>query len=354
MKFKDIKDINPTLRMFLSGLLLFLCAAAFTPSSGVLRTIPLFLAGGAVSYLIGVSMSTSASLSGVMTLCTYLVSGRSVAEAIMYCLVACLLCSAGVYAVRFFKASKKTAKNDVKRKCIACAILSLVLSCVLSLVLCGNVVSFVMNDAENTGYIAANYGEKVDKKYTSYEAMRGEYRTYVSFEDEGGIYGDADECYVSAGKNFNDDVRNHYEEKMLFVAKQKLANVVSGATWGFNITAADIAFDKGEILTPESELHDYMDRVRYVVGFDILVSEEDRDDFVSVCEDTVSEIVESGIEFEKIVLCGGNASEVIFALEVTEETRREDVSESIKPFDEKYVRDIGVTEMNILDYWENK
>ncbi|MBR2021107.1 MAG: hypothetical protein IJ939_01595 [Clostridia bacterium] len=354
-KFKKINFSSPAFRMIASGFVLFLCALAFTPSSGVFRTLPFFLVGGAVSYALSVSTSVIAAFSGIMTLCTYLASGRGVGESVFYAAVSCLVAIAGVYIFRFVKSAGIAQKKNVRNKCITAAIVSFAVSLVLCLVLCGNVFSFLSNDAKNTAYIEENYGKTVKKRYTSYEAFAGEYRTYVSFKDGESVYGNDDDCYISTQpEKINDDVRNYHEEKMLYVANARLANVISGATWGYNITASDIAFENREILSADSDIDDYMGRVKYVVSFESIFHESERDKFVSVCEDTVSAIASSGIEFEKILLCGGDASRVLFILEVTENTKREDVQKLVSAFDEKLVKDVGVTEMTILDYWNNK
>lgn len=358
MSQKNGKKINlssPALKMFAAGFVLFACAVAFTPSSGVFRTLPLFLVGGAVSYLLSVSVKMTAVLSAFMTLCTYLASGRGVGESVLYAGVSCLVSVAGMYIFRFVKAAVKTQKKAVRSKCIISAILAFAVAVLLCAVLCGNVVSFIIHNAENTDYISTNYGGTVEKRFTSYEALDGEYRTYVSFNDGENIYGNADECYIVVyEENVNDDVRNYFEQKMLYSANAALASVISKATWGYNITASDIAFEKGEVLAPDSEAEDYMDRIRYVVSFESIYDENERDKFVSVCRDTVSVIASSGFVFEKIVLCGGNASDVLFSLEVTENVTGADVERLVTDFDEKQVYDMGVTKMTILDYWNNK
>lgn len=354
-KFKKIEFSSPAFRMIASGFVLFLCAFAFTPSSGMLRTLPLFLAGGAVSYALSVSVPVIVAFSAIMTLCTYLASGRGVGESVFYAVVSCLVAIAGVYIFRFVKAARITQKKNVRNKCITAAVFSFVVSLVLCLVLCGNVFSFLSCDAKNTAYIKENYGETITKRYTSYEAFAGEYRTYVSFIDGESVYGNDDDCYINTQPSvIHDDMRNYYEQQLLYVANARLANVISGATWGYNITASDVSFENGEILSVDSNVDDYMGRVKYVVSFESIFHENERDRFVSVCEDTVSSIALSGIEFEKIVLCGGDAANVLFCLEVTENTKREDVHKLVSDFDEKLVRDVGVTEMTILDYWNNK
>ena len=352
------KNEKTVLSIAIPGIILFVCAILFAPPAGVFRTVPFFIAGGAFSAMFCASSSMIFALTAVMTLCTYLASGRGVVQAVFFAAVACLLSASGIYIRRFAELYKKTEKKNVKKKCVRAAITALLVSLVLSAVLCGNAVSFVIMDAENTDYIEyvkENGGADMRKEYTSYEALTGEYRTYVTFEDDGGVYGNADEFGISKkGDVFADDVRDYFEQKLLYTANARLANIVSGATWGFNITASDIALDKSEVLAVSADVDDYSGRISYVVSFDSLINEDEEEKFASVCRDTVAEIDRSGIAFDKIVLCGGNATDVLFCFTVTESTKTTDVENGIEKFDEKIVKPYGVTEMTILDYWKNK
>jgi len=354
----DRKNLKSALSIVIPGVVLFLCAMLFTPTLGVFRTIPFFIAGGAVSAVFCSSSRMIYALAAVMTLCTYLASGRSVGQSVLFALVACLLSASGIYAYKFASAGKKTDNKNVRKKCIGAAVSAVAVAVVLSLVLCGNVVSFIIRDAENTDYISRvknSGGAEMQKQYTAYEAFRGEYCTYVTFEDEGGVYGNADEFSISKRDGvLYDGVREYFEDKLLYDANARLANIVSGATWGFNITASDIAFENGEVIGTAEGFEDYAGRICYVVSFDSLIGENEKEKFVSVCQDTVAEINKSGIAFDKIVLCGGNATDVLFSLTVTPETDVSDVENAIEKFDEKQVSPYGVTEMTILDYWKNR
>lgn len=346
---------SPAVKMFAAGFVLFLCALAFSPAAQLLRTIPLFLVGGAISFVLCGSVKFVLSLSAIMTLCTYLAFSGNVGKALFFAFVSCLVSSAGIYIFRFLRAAKKTQKSIVRKKCVLSAFFCFVIALVLSVVLCGNAFSFVAHNGENVKYIKSSYPENVEKRYTSYDFLAGEYRTYVSLRDGENVYGNDDECYINADEErFHDGVRDLYEENMLVNANAGLAYVISGATWGYNITASDIAFEKGEILTESSVIDDYLDRVCYVVSFQTLFGEKDKDKFARVCEDTVAALENSGFEFERIVLCGGDAQKVLFSAEITMETNREDVNGIVTDFDEKAVESIGVTEMTILDYWKNK
>lgn len=354
----DKKSLKSALSIVLPGIVLFLCAMLFTPSFGVFRTIPFFIAGGAVSVVFCTSDRMIYALTAVMTLCTYLASGRSVGQSVLFAVVACLLSAAGVYTYKFVTTGKKTDNKNVRKKCTRAAFMAVVLAIVLSVVFCGNIVSFVMKDAENTRhieYVKDRGGADMHKQYTAYEAFAGEYRTYVTFEDEGGVYGNADEFSISKkGGVLYDGVREYFEEKLLYAANAQLASVVSGATWGFNITASDIDFEDDEVIGTEESFEDYADRICYVVSFDSLIGEAEQEKFASVCKDTVSEINKSGISFNKIILCGGNATEVLFSLTVTPGTDASEVENAIEKFDEETVKPYGVTEMTILDYWKNR
>ncbi len=354
----DKKNLKSALSIVLPGIVLFVCAMLFTPTLGVFRTIPFFIAGGAVSAFFCTSDRMIYALTWVMTLCTYLASGRSVGQSVLFAIVACLLSAAGVYTYKFVTTCKKIDNKNVKKKCAWAAFTAVVLAVVLSVVLCGNVVSFVIKDADNTKhieYVKSKGGADMHKQYTAYEAFAGEYRTYVTFEDEGGVYGNADEFSISRkGGVLYDGVREYFEEKLLYTANARLANVVSGATWGFNITASDIAFEDDEVIGTKAGFEDYADRICYVVSFDILIGETEQEKFASVCKDTVSEINKSGIPFKKIILCAGNAAEVLFSLTVTPETDAAEVENAVEKFDEDLVEPYGVTEMTILDYWKNR
>lgn len=356
---KKIHISKQAINVIVSGFVLFLCAFAFTPSAGVLRTIPFFLLGGAVCSVLSVDAGLVAAMSAIMTLCMYFATGRNVGEALVFAVVSCLVSVSGVYAVGFVNSARKTTKKSVRKKCVTATVFAVVIPVVLSAVLCGNVVSFVISDGSNTErveYMNEKLADaRAEKKFTSYDTLSGEYRTYVQFRHNGGLTGADDDCYISKKNGvLTDCVRDYYKDGLLSTAAGRIAGAVSGATWGYNIAAIDMALEDGEILTPSSSLDDYMDRVSCVVSFESLFYEDDRDDFASICRDTVTAIKSSGIEFDKIVLCGGNAGEVVFSMTLTEDTKTEDVYKAVEEFDEKHISDVGTSEQAILDYWQNK
>ena len=141
---------------------------------------------------------------------------------------------------------------------------------------------------------------------------------------------------------------------MLSYANGELAKIVSKATSGFNVTASDIKFENGEILSSDSDVKEYLDRVAYVVSIDSIINENEKHKFVPICYDAVTALNESGFKFDEIVLCAGRADEVLFSLVITPETTSSDVEKMIGDFNEKQIRKHGVTEEDILGYWSNK
>ena len=338
-----------------SGIVLFACAVAFVPSAGIFRTIPFFVAGGAVSQLLGMSASTSVLMSAAMTLCTYLVSGRSVSSALFFAVAACLFALTGVYAAKLFAIVKNTENKAVKKRGAAYISVSFLIALFLSFVLCGNAVSYVLNNNANTAYLKGKYGSEVQKRYTCYEALRGCYCTYVSLADGKEVYGNDDSLYISTKNNkFNDDVRDYYEEKMLNSANLALSEIIAGATFGFNVVSSDIPFEEGEVLNGDSSVSDYLGRINYVVSFDSLVSENEKDKFSAICAETVLEISRRGFEFGNIVFCAGDAKSILFCAEVTPETSAAEVYSLVLEFDEESVLKYGVDENDVLAYWDNK
>ena len=338
-----------------AGIIMFVCALLYAPASGVLRTIPFFVAGGVACELLSVSMGVSAAFCALMTLSVYLASGRSVGEALVYAAVSELLLVAGIYVVKLIRIFKKNTNKSVRKKCAVLGAFALIVAIAVSVVMCGNIVSFIANDSANTEYIVKYYGEEVEKRYTSYEAFDGGYTTYVAFRDGDSAYGNDDDCFVrKEGKSYVDGVRDHYESEMLAYAENELAEIISRATYGFNVVVSGINFSEGEILDSKSDVNDYLDRVSYVVSFDSIINQDEKHKFVPICYDVVTALGEKNFAFKEIVLCAGNVDEVIYSLTVTPGMASSDVKGSVGKFDEKQIRKHGVTEEDVLDYWMNR
>ena len=148
--------------------------------------------------------------------------------------------------------------------------------------------------------------------------------------------------------------RNFYENKMLNSASLALSEIIAGATYGFNVVSCDILFEEGEVLTAGSSVSDYLDRISYVVTFDSLVGENEKDKFSGICAETVLEISRRGFEFGKIFFCAGDAKKILFCAEITPETAASDVYSLVTEFDEKLIHEYGVNEKDVLAYWDNK
>lgn len=338
-----------------AGVIMFVCAVLYTPNIGILRTIPFFVAGGAAVSLLSVPTGISAAFSALMTLCTYLVSGRSVVESLVFAAVAEIMLFAGIYVVKLAKIYRKNKTSGVRKKCVVLTVLALLVSAVLSFLLCGNPVSFAINDSRNTKYINQYYGNDVEKRYTSYEASEFGYLTYVSFNDRDSVYGNDDDCFIRKSEGaFVDGVRDYYESKMLLKAENELAQIISKATWGFNVVVSDIKFSDGEILDAKSDINDYLSRVSYVVSFDSIINRNEKGKFVPICYDAVTALNEKKFTFNEVILCAGNVDNVFYSLKVTPEMKPSEVSKSITSFDEKEIETHGVTEADVLDFWMNR
>lgn len=349
-RFKD----SAALRLAAAGAVLFLCAVSFVPAAGVLRTIPFFVIGGMAVQLMGAGFRTCIFMGALMTLCTYLATGRGVGEALLFAVVSGLLTASGMYIVLLAGIVRETEKKTVRKKGGVYIAVTVVISVVLSVVLCGNAVSFLVKDHGNTLYLKEKYNDFAEKRYTCYEPSKGEYCTYVSFKDGDDVYGNDDDCYISVGSVVkNDDIRNYFEEKMLYGANEALSSIIVGATWGFNVVSSDIVLDDGEIIPHGADVSDYLGRINYVVSFDSIIEKDEKDKFSEICSQTVSEISRNGFEFKNILFCGGDASKVLFTVAVTPETDSSDVKTLIKIFDERNLEGWNVSESDILNYWEN-
>lgn len=359
---KKIKLNNSTIKLVVSAIVLFAGAFSFVPEAGILKTIPLLFVAGIVVGLIGIEILVSASLVAVFNLCLYFVRGSGIAETILFTLVAMLFAVSGMYAVKLVSLAKRTQKANVRKKCILLCAVAVVVSVAVSVLLCGNPVSFFKSDFDNTSHVVwlnEHLGaESVRKEYTSYDFLSGEYRTYVVFNDEENIIGAENDCYISLKKEtLTDNVRDYYEDKMLAAAEKTLLNAVVNVTSAFEITASDVVFENDEFLRPGAHYEDYASRIGYVVSFYSILDKED--DFLSLCNDAMKQLENSGIEFKEIVFCGGNASKVLFAAKLLPgmdfNTLSSKWSGNFDGF--KHVnleKEYGVTEEIILDYWNNR
>lgn len=354
------KKLSPALRLVILCVMFFLSAVCFVPEAGVLRTLPFMLAAGFVAAFLKAGTGTCGALAGVFTLLTYLLRASSVWMSVLYTVLAMVLSFAGVYLQKLTVALVKTKRTDVRKKCMTLIVLCLVVCSALVYVFCGNIISYIVNNNENTSYLEKHYGSEIEKMYTSYDLAKGEYCTYVTFDyvthGENGEYktvvGAENECFVynSNGK-FTDKIRDFHEEKMLAFANEELGKIIANNTNAFQVVKSDVAFEEGEILSPDSAVNEYLDRVDYVVCFYSIV--EKKEMFESLCRDAVKNLNAKGFEFRNIIFCAGTGAEMKFTASVTPKTSKNDVASLVKTFDEKVLSDYGVDEKKLLDYWNN-
>ena len=354
--------LGPTARMIIGAALIFIAVLLFMPQAGVFRTVPFLLFAGIASGLLNVKTVTCASLTGIFNMCVYSIYVGGVVDGIVYSVLAVVYVVIGVYIAKLVVLVYNTKKPTARKKALVICVLCFAVVIVLSLIFCGNTVSFIKKDADNTNrieYLNKHYGEynKVIKKYTSYFPVAREYRTYVTFKDDGNIVGANDDCYISVkNDNLTDCVRIYYENKMLADAKKSLANIVKNTTNAFEVTAANIVFQDEEILDGDSKYLVYQNRIGYVVSFYSII--ENKNDFLSLCYDTALELAKNGFEYNEVIFCGGTSSNVLFCVQVTPGITYDELfTELTTSFDELFDSGIlekyGVSEEMILGYWNN-
>ena len=344
---------SPTFGMIASGLVVFLGVLAFLPEAGFIRTLPLMIVCGFVCERLCSNMLFYCVTAALLNFLMYLFRGSSIAGAFVYTLLAVVLVFCGVYVSKLASLAKKTSNKATKKKCFAYAAASVLVAAVVSVVMCGNVVSALIHDSRNTGYIEEHYGEKVQTRFTAYSPLDGEYRTYIDFADGEVLLGRDNEYFVSHKANLlTDGCRDYFEDKLLETADRRLSLVISEATDAFEITESDIDLEYGEVLPDEPDIARYLDRVRYVVSLYSII--EQRESFEEICRDCVAKISEYEYAFDEIVICGGNSSEVLFSLAVKKGMTQDEVGQAIQDFAPEQVEHLGVTEKTVLDYWYNR
>ncbi len=360
MDTKQTKFVH--FKTIISLCLLFASSLAFAPEAGAFRTFPVvFFAAVAVGFLkTNAAFCTLFSLA--MTLCVYLVSGRGTLQAIFFSLTACLFTFFGIYFARLLMLCFKTKNINVKNKSIALVVAIAVLTAVLSLLLCGNVFMYFKNHKANLEYIQKSYGEIATVKYTFYDALSCEYRTYVSFEDtvKNGsedvkvIYGEDNSIYVSNRKGrLNDEIRNYFEEKIKESAEHDLEEIILSSDKGFRVVKSDINFPNDELVDFTKGYGAYLNRVNYVVNFDSPVLSGERNMFATECEKALKALEEKEFVYGTIVFCGGDANNVFYCLTADMNVKADAAEEKICEYKQEMTQIYGVSEKDILSYWQN-
>lgn len=354
INIKEKKSINPTAKLVICALLVFASTLAYSPTSGVLRTIPFMFLCALVCGLFKASASLVLSLSGTFCLVVYLALGSGVFESVVFTLLALFQALGGLYFAKLFALLKRTDKKKIKSKCLLLCAFDVAFCIVVTCLLCGNAVSFVLNKNENIEYIKKNYKNEIKVNHTAYSFEKGRYLTYVSFEDSAFHIGDNNDCFISCsdGKELFDNVRDYYEEKMLKTAELDLSKLVSNSTSAFEVVYSGVDFKEGEVLKNGADYKDYAERVSYVVAFYSIIEKEEI--FENLCSDVLKTLEEENFEFENITFCAGKSDELLFSLTVgTKDVGEKAFGKTLK-FDEKTLSEYGIFEKDVLKFWENE
>lgn len=338
------------LRMLVCGLLIFVGTLLYMPQSGVVRTLPFLAVLSAVGYMVYKDMRYTAGCSFVFSFCMLSVNGNSMKLSFVFALFAVLFSVGGAYGLRFLAAGAKTKNAVLKKKCSVRGVALLAITFLVYMLVCGNIISAFLARAENHDYVKKmqeSYSDKLTVHHTSFDALSREYKTYVAFSHDGETIGDKDDCYVSKTE---DKITDYYKQLLLEDGKKSVKTAVSGAVDMFEITSCDIAFEKGKPVVPENGYNEYADHARYVLSLYHMVDTEE--EFEKLYEDCAKEL--ESIAFKEIVICAGNANEVLFVGTLSKDENGNTVVGEISDFDEKYIAKYGVTEKTVLDYWYNR
>lgn len=335
------------IKMLVSGIVTFVGVLAFMPSSSVLRTLPLVLVLAAIGDFVYKNMLYTSGCCMLFSFCMMCAQGKTVLYSTVYSAAIFVLSIGCVYAVRLLRAAFKTQNQELKRKCNIRSVMLLAVCFAVYMIFCGNIFSCTFAARANHSYIKENYADSIKIHHTEYDAVNREYKTYVSFNDGKYVVGSVNDCYVSSKK---DCIRSYYEEKIMTEGKKQIKAALSKAVDMFEVTNCGIFFDEGEILGQNPVYEDYAQRAWYVVSLYHIT--ENREGFEKIYQDCLEYLKDT--EFKEMVLCTGNARKVLFTATVKKDTNGEMIAQEITDFDERYLEQYGVTEMTVLDYWNNR
>ena len=335
------------IKMLISGIVTFLGVIAFMPSSSVLRTLPLVLVLAAIGDFVYKNMLYASGCCMLFSFCMMCAEGKTIFYSLVYSAVILVLSSGCVYAVRLLRAAFKTQNSELKRKCKVRSVILLAVCFAVYMFFCGNIFSCTFAARANHSYVKENYADSIKIHHTEYDAVNGEYKTYVSFNDGEYVVGSKNDCYVSSDK---DCIRSYYEEKIMTDGKKQIKASLSKVIDMFEVTNCGVFFDDGEILGPNSVYEDYAKKAWYVVSLYHIT--DNKESFEKMYQDCLEQL--KNIDFKEIVFCTGNAQKVLFTATVKRDTDGKMIAEEIRAFDKKYLEQYGVTEMTVLDYWNNR
>ena len=346
-KLTEKKTSLTGLRIAVSTLLIFAGVMMYLPQSSVVRTLPAVLVFTAVADMVYRNVKFTLLCNGIFAFSILCAKGNEVAYSLVYTILSVFLSLLCIYGFRLLSAGNKTKNPELKKKCKTRSIIVLALSFAVYMLACGNIISCIVEKNANHSYIEKNYGNNVEIHYTAFDAISREYKTYVSFTDDGGTIGLTEDFYVSLS---TDNVRDYYEDKLMKTGEKKLKTALMNAVDMFEITNSGFTLDKNVVIDSNSEFDTFADRGWYVVSLYHIVEEKNEfEKLVNDCRESLTDMA-----FSEIVICGGNANKVLFTSTLIKDSEGNTLTSEISEFDEKQMEKYGVTEMTVLDYWYNR
>ena len=339
-------------RMIVAALLCFAGCCLYMPSADVFRTIPFVALFAALADVVYKNIKYNVGFAAVFSFSLLCLNGFSMAYASFFAFCGAVFAVSAIYGVRLLGASSKTAKKELKKRCRIRAVAVLALSFALYMLVCGNVISFLMKKSGNIAYINEHYKELVKVTYTDFDAKTREYKTHITFTHEGIVVGKSDDCFVSEN---NDGRRNYLEDVIMENCNKYLKLYVSEAVDMFEITNSGIYFEKDEVISDNADMSAFENDTWYVISLYHTV--DTQEGFLDLCNKCFESFRKNPqFTFRETIICGGNASEVLFMCTINGENIKKDALtvEDVKTFDAEYVKKYGVTEKTYLDYWQNK
>lgn len=349
-KSKSVSKIlnSQVFRMIIGGAFIFIASMLYVPSVGTIRSLPLSALIAAAAFICCKNVPFNLVCSFIFPFCLMNVEGSKLTESLILSLIFALIALTLGYGLLYIRTGVKSKKGSkAGKKCIISGIILSAVSLVVYTLICGNIFSAVLAKNKNSDYIKSNYGKDIEISYTALKPLTTEYKTYVKFKNELEAVGDRNDCYVS---EIHDGIRDYYANIILDEGKKKLVSALTNAVDMLEVTACGIDFSEGEAIKIDAEYSDYGNRAWFVVSLYHTVQEKEQ--FARLCEKCVEALSKSNnTSFGKIIICGGSSSEVLYTLTI--DANDFEVGD-VQNFDEEYLKQYGVTEKKVLDYWYNR
>lgn len=345
---------NTNVKMLLSAFVLFFSVLLYIPQSSVVRSLPVILFFGALAFFVYPNLKYNLGILFSLSFVFHIVYANSLFDSILLSLLLLFyfMCSVLVL-ILVLKYSKEKSKSN-KKRCILYILVCFSCGVLVYTLMCGNIFSAISSHNQNVKYIRKNYGDKITVMHTSLDFRTQTYRTYIQFVDGGYNVGVDETRFVSEKSDkITDGYRDYFEDKMLKDSNVILTGIIENATDAFEIAQSEIEFENGEVLSQTPDCREYFDRTSYVVAFYSIVNT--KDEFLKLSEDCIAELSKQDeFAFEKIIFCAGNASEFKYILEYTPEMTENEIDEKIVQYSDKLLKNMGVTQKKLLEFWQNK